>query len=131
MATVTLSDIWLNDAVDPSDSMSFSYAGDSYSISEVLGGGVEGGYASGRTRAYSTTDDDTVTISLGLQWVTSAQRDWLRAHRGLPVCFRDPRGFKVFAAFHALPVELSTMPAADAIDSATITLSSVTFSEVV
>lgn len=128
MSTVTLSDIWLNDAVNPSDSMSFSYAGDSYSISEVLGGGVEGGYASGRTRVYST-DDDAVSIALGLQWVTAAQRDWLRAHRGVPVCFRDPRGFKVFAAFHTLPQEFSTMPAADAVDSATINLSSVTFDE--
>lgn len=128
MATVTLTDIWLNDASDPSDSMAFSYVGDSYSIAETVGGGVEGGYASGRTRVYST-DDDTTSVQFGLQWVTAAQRDWLRAHRGLPVCFRDPRGFKVFGAFHTLPQEFSTMPVAEAVDSASITLSSVTFDE--
>lgn len=130
MATVTLADIWLNDAADPSDRMAFSYAGDSYSVAETLGGGVEGGYASGRSRVYST-DDDTVSVQLGLQWVTAEQRDWLRAHRGLPVCFRDQRGLKVFAGYHELPVEFSTMPLDMAIDNAQITLHSVTFSEAV
>lgn len=128
MATVTLADIWLNDAADPSDRMAFSYAGDSYSVAETLGGGVEGGYASGRSRVYST-DDDTVSVQLGLQWVTAEQRDWLRAHRGLPVCFRDPLGFKVFGAFHTLPQEFSTMPLDMAVDSASVTLSSITFDE--
>lgn len=129
-AVVELSDLFVNDAEDPSDYVVFSYAGDSYQVTSVLGGGVEGGYASGRSRTWST-EDDTVTVNVTLLWVTAEQAAWLIAHRGQTVCFRDPDGRKVFAAFHQVPVGVSTIPAHARVDSAPLSLTSVTFSEAV
>lgn len=130
MSTVTLGAVFLNDAEDPADSMQFATVGDSYRIEETLGGGVEHGYASGRSRLYST-EDDVTTVPLTLVDVTPAQVAWLRSHRGRVVCFRDNRGAKVFGAYLSLPVEFSTMPVDDAIDTAALSLTSTTWSEAV
>lgn len=120
--------VFLNDAESPSDFAVFAYAGDSYQVASNLGGGVESGYASGRSRLYST-QDDTTTVQLTFQWVTAAQTAWLVTHRGRVLCFRDHLGRKVFGAFHEAPVTVSTDPRTYAVDSVQITLTSVTWSE--
>lgn len=124
---VALDAIWFNDAADPSDARAFQCVGDSYQFSDKVGGGVESGYASGRSRSFSTADDDT-TFQGTLQGLSSADRDWLRSKRGKAVCVRDPLGRKVFGVFYDTPftygIEFDNLQCA-------ISLASVTFSEAV
>lgn len=107
--TLDLTAIFLNAAEDPADFMAFEYIGDSYRVDDSLGGGVEHGYASGRSRSWST-DDDVTAVPLTLVYLTEDQITWLRGHRGQTVCFRDAYGEKVYGAYHAVPLQRSTMP---------------------
>lgn len=132
MATLLLTEIFLNDAADPSDYMAFAYAGEDYSLTDSLGGGVDGGYASGRRRSWSTLEDAT-TGQVTFHAVTPSQRAWLRAHRGRTVCFRDHHGNKVFGRYGEVPQSFSTLPVGHSAADNTVTLSlqSVTWSEAV
>lgn len=127
-----LTECWLNDAADPSDRIVLAYVGDAYDVEETLGGGIETGYASGRSRIYST-EDDTTSIKLPLDNLTASDIDWLSAHRGRPLWFRDPRGRKIACAYMSLPVTVSTMPVgfSGTIDKGSLSLTSVTVSEAV
>lgn len=129
-----LKSFFLNVAEDPSDYLALSYVGDSYRVQDVLGGGVEDGYASGRSRLYSTEDDNTV-VTFTAANLTASDLAWLKANRGVTLCFRDHLGRKVFCAYHQAEAELSTAPAgsrwATAQTTMPLTLASVTFSEAV
>lgn len=130
---VALNAIWLNDALDPSDARAFRYVGDSYRVSPKSGGGVESGYASGRSRGYST-EDDTVQVQVTLEGLYAEDSAWLDAHRGRTLCFRDPLGRKFFVAYYESPFTVSTMPAGPGgrrQDTADLTADSVTYSEAV
>lgn len=131
-STVTLDALFLNDAEDPSDFRTFAYVGDSYQVRDSLGGGVESGYASGRSRAYAT-EDDTTTVSFTAANLTGDDLAWLKSKRGRVLCFRDFLGRKVFGMFHDIAPELSTAPAGSrwalANTTAQVTLQSVTFDE--
>lgn len=120
--------IFLNDATDPSDFMAFSFLGDNYQVTPTLGGEVETGYASGRSRLWSNAEDNT-DWPLGFAQVTADQIAWLIGHRGREVCARDHLGRKVFGAYHAAPVTVSTDSRTYAVDTAQVSLSSVTWSE--
>lgn len=129
---VVLDALWLNDAENPSDRMSFAYVGDSYRVAGQVGGGVEHGYASGRSRAYSTEDDIT-TVAFTAANVTAEQVDWLWSHRGRTVCFRDHLGRKVFATYYDVQVEVPTGgdELSQSQQQAPVSLTSTTFSEAV
>lgn len=118
--------VFVNDAEEPADFITLRYIGDSYTVEETLGGEVEGGYASGRSRVWST-EEDTTTITLDLEWIPAEERAWLVAHRGRVLCFRDPDGRMIFAAFHSLPQTVQSRGRL----RGSITLKSVTFSEAV
>lgn len=132
MATVTLDALWLNDAENPSDRMSFAYVGDSFRVTETMGGGVEHGYASGRSRAFST-EDDVTAIAFTATNLTTEQVAWLSEHRGRTVCFRDHLGRKVFATYFEAAVDVPT--GGDGVSQSATTvplaLTSTTFSEAV
>lgn len=127
---LALTSIWLNDAADPSDKMAFDYAGDAYTLTRSVGGGVEGGYASGRLRSWSTAEEKT-TGQITLHALTDAQRAWLVAHLRRTVAFRDHLGSKVFVRFTEVPQSLSTLPVghAAADNNVTLGLTEVTWSE--
>lgn len=120
--------IWLNDAENPSDKIALTFVGDSYRITPRIGGGVDDGYASGRSRTY-TTEGEFITITLGMQWMTDEQISWILDHRGRVLCFRDHTGWKVFCAFHEPGFEISTRVVAD--HTGALTLKSVSFDEAV
>ena len=130
MALVELCHVWLNDALDPADRMSFRYVEDGYTIDRMRGGGVASDYGSGRSRAW-TTPSDVANVMVTLSWTTPTQREWLITHRGRTVCFRDHLGHKIFGAYFSVPVSVSTLPPgyAGANNVATFSLTSVTFDE--
>lgn len=123
---------FLNDARDPSDFCAFAYFED-YTPARTKGGGVETGYASGRSRLWTSADDGWI-IPLTFRFVTPAQIQWLEDHRGTEVCWRDPLGRKVFVSYQVAP---PTVTAGyrdldwNANDSASVELTSVTWSEAV
>ena len=129
-ASLSLCAIFLNDALDPADAMSFRYVEDGYTIDRMLGGGVASDYGSGRSRAW-TTPADTAFVAVTLSWTTPTQREWLVAHRGRTVCFRDHLGHKLFGAYFSVPLSVSTLPVnyVGASNVATLSLTSVTFDE--
>lgn len=133
MATVNLDRLWFNAAADPSDRMSFAYAGDGYQVATSRGGGVEGGYASGRRRGWSTAEVAISVSGLTLHMTTPEQRKWLLDHVGVTVCLRDHLGHKVFGRFQSAPVTVSTLPVGHSAADNQVSLSfeSVTFSEAV
>lgn len=132
MTAVTLTEIFLNDAANPSDFMAFAYAGDEYTLTTSRGGGVEGGYASGRVRGWSTAERRT-TGAVTFHLTTPAQRAWLEAHLGTTVCLRDHHGYKAFGQYRELPTSLSTFPTdfAAADNTVSVSFQSVTWSEAV
>jgi hypothetical protein len=109
-----------------------AYAGDAYPLTPTLGGGVEGGYASGRVRGWST-EEETVSGQFTYELTTPEHRAWFVAHRGRTVSFRDHHGNKVYGQFHAVPQSLSTFPVdfAAANNTLSVAFSSVTWSEAV
>lgn len=127
-----LTDVWLNDAADPSDRLPLQTVGDVYQVTATLGGGVETGYASGRSRLWST-EDDSSQWALTVLAATEEQIAWLVAHRGRVVCVRDLRGRKFFGAYQAVPVEVPTGDDALSLSQQAVSLSltSVTFDEAV
>lgn len=129
-ASLSLCAIFLNDALDPADAMSFRYVEDGYTIDRMLGGGVASDYGSGRSRAW-TTPSDTGMVQVILSWTTPTQREWLIAHRGRTICFRDHLGHKIFGVYFSTPATLSTLPAgySGANNVTTLSLTSVTFDE--
>jgi hypothetical protein len=127
-ATVTLDRLYLNDAESPSDFAAFQYATDSYKVESQLGGGVDSDYASGRSRSWSD-ESDVTGIQVTLTWLTDAQIAWLGDHRGRTVCFRDHIGRKVFAVYFSVPLDVDTSAPSIAQHTASLSLTSVTFSE--
>ena len=129
-ASLSLCAIFLNDALDPADAMSFRKMDDGYSIDHIVGGGVASDYGSGRSRAWTTAADGS-TVAVTLLFTTPVQREWLIAHRGRTVCFRDHLGHKIFGVYFSVPMAISIAPpGADwANNVATLSLTSVTFDE--
>lgn len=132
MSTVALDAIFISDAADPSDYITLAYADDTYSLTESKGGGVEGGYASGRIRTWSTAERLT-SGQFTFHSTTAEERAWLVDHLRTTVCVRDHHGNKVFGVFGDLPQSFSTLPVGHAAADQTVTLQfqSVSWSEAV
>lgn len=104
--TLLLSALWLNDAVNPSDAMSFVYAGDSFKVASSMS--VEArGMAGGRTRLVSKVGTSWTANPI-LPQCTPAQVSWLRAHQGRIVCLRDHQGTKLYGFYAEVPEDKST-----------------------
>jgi hypothetical protein len=104
--TLLLSALVFSDAVDPTDAMSFVYAGDAFKVTSSTS--VEGrDMAGGRVR---------VVRKAGRKWsanpilpaCTPEQAMWLRAHEGAIVCVRDHQGTKLYGFYAETPVSEST-----------------------
>jgi hypothetical protein len=104
--TLPLSALFLADAVDPTDAMSFVYAGDAFKVSSGVSAEARA-MAGGRFRLVSKA---------GVSWsadpilpaCTPAQVAWLRAHQGRVVCLRDHQGTKLYGFYAEVPVSEST-----------------------
>lgn len=105
-AVVLLSALWLSDAVNPSDAMSFVYAGDAFKVASSTE--VEARrMAGGRTRLVSKVGTSW-TAQPVLPQCTPAQIAWLRSHQGRIVCLRDHQGTKLFGFYAEVPEDKST-----------------------
>src|SRR3546814_20600577 len=58
-STVALTEVFLNDPPDPTDSAALAYVGDSLRVTRAVGGGVDHDSAPGRSRAWSPHPADT------------------------------------------------------------------------
>lgn len=105
---VTLTEVWLNSAANPADSLSFEYAGDA--IKSTTGERVDVRQLANRRRLIRRGARSYVSVSLTLPWCTADQVAWLFAHVGELVCLRDHVGSKVYGVFEAVPREASTTP---------------------
>lgn len=108
-STVALTEVFLNDADDPTDFVVLAYVGDSLQVTSVAGGGVDHDYASGRSRAWSD-ESDVTHVRFTATNVTLDDITWLRNHRGQTVWFRDHVGNKVPVVYHTADPSYSTMP---------------------
>lgn len=101
MASVVLDRVWLNDAADLSDSLSFqsSNRGDR----ERVGGSVRA-YANGRQRLVSTATT-TLTLPLVAVAVSWADVEWLREHAGRLLLLRDKPGRRVWGTYFSVDVD--------------------------
>ena len=130
MASVTLRAFFLNAADDPSDYIALEYVGDSFTVSDAIGGGIDHDYASGRSRGWSD-ESDVTSVAFTATLLSLADIAWLKAHRGQTVTFRDHLGTKVHAQYRTATATLSTLPdSLTPVHEMPLALESVTFSEV-
>lgn len=122
-STITLTRLWLNNAADPADLMSFrtpSYTpgatkpGD---VRELAGGRLRLVTRAGRARSHSVV----------LRKLSAEQEAWLDDHLGELLTVRDPAGGKYVATYLGLSVPHTV----DGEDTVTLALSQVTRSEAV
>lgn len=104
--TLLLTALWLSDAVNPSDAMSFPYAGDSFKVSSSVDVSAVR-MAGGRTRLVSKVGTSWSAQPI-LPACTPAQVAWLQAHEGRIVCLRDHQGTKLFGFYAEVPEDKST-----------------------
>lgn len=100
MASVTLRTLWLNDADDLSDSMSFPWMS-KLSVQTAKPGEVRL-MSNGRLRVV-TRAGQTRTFDVDLPNLTRVEVEWLEAHIGRTLLVRDDRGRKIYGAFFTLP----------------------------
>lgn len=125
-----LRSFFLNDAENPGDKLALRFVGDTYRYTPRLGGGIDHGYASGRSRIYST-ESDIATVAFTASRLSWADIGWIIDHRGRTICFRDHMGLKLFVGYHEPPFDLSTLDPSIAIHTVPMSLSSVTWDEAV
>lgn len=101
-----LSALFIADAVDPTDAMSFVYAGDSFKVSSSVSAEARA-MAGGRTRLVSKAGVSWTADPI-LPACTPEQVTWLRAHEGAIVCVRDHQGTKLYGFYAEVPVSEST-----------------------
>lgn len=106
---VDLCAIFINTAADPTDFMSFRYAGKSFSTDSPARGEIR--QLANRRRLI--TQGDAGSMLSDTQQVTLSRIDpdraaWLRAHIGVIACFRDHVGGKFFGAYLSLPRNIET-----------------------
>lgn len=125
MTTVILATVWLSDAANSSDYMSFPLMG-GLSRKRSRNASFDT-MASGRQRRIISAGSPR-SWSLDLPNCTRDQLDWLESHGEATLCVRDDRGHKFFAGFsdddiaeHAYDLE----------GDFTLTLQEITFSEAV
>lgn len=125
MATVTLTTVWLNLALDPTVYVSLPTL-DGLSVERAQDGEVRV-LANGRRRLVRRAGVGR-SASLEVRAATRAEVDWLEDHVGDLVCVRDDRGRKFFGAY--LVVEADEIRGNDFAD-VTLALSEVSHSEAV
>lgn len=124
-ASVTLKTVWLNSATNPSDYKSFPMLSELQVTPSIQGSVVP--YANDRLRVINRSRVSN-EINLTLPECERDQIEWLTAHIGQIMCFRDDRGLRIFAAYFAAPrVENS----GDTTGNVTLKLNEVTFTDVV
>ena len=101
MASVTLSEIWINDTADMSDYVtSYGFAADDETY--AVAGSVRT-MANGRRRTVTRTGT-AVSLSVTLPSVDRTTIAWLRERTGQKVQLRDPYGRKERGVFFSLSV---------------------------
>ena len=99
MASVTLSGVFLNEADDLDDYLSFDSA-----ISVDASDSEEGelrDYAGGRRR-YIGTDNNFASVNLQFSYVSKASREKLETWPGVTLLYRDGRGRMFYGVFTTL-----------------------------
>lgn len=101
MASVTLDRVWLNDAADLDDSVSFYTQG--RGDQQALSGSVRQ-YANGRARLITSASSSLSVpfTAVALEW---ADVQWLRDHIGRVVLFRDKPGRRVWGVYLSVDVD--------------------------
>lgn len=94
--TVTLDGLWLNSALDPTDARYFEANSIVHSPAVTVSAVA---YAGGVFRMKSTPGRQQMA-QVGLLGVTDDGADWLKAHLGAPVWYRDARALK-FCGFYS------------------------------
>jgi len=102
MASVALSTLWLSDAADLSDFISFPLMSKLTPTEEINGDFRE--YAGGVQRLM-TRPGEVTTVPVTLTCCDRAQVNWLRAHKGRVLLVRDNTGRKVYGAYKALSMD--------------------------
>lgn len=92
---VTLGQLWLHDAAELSDSIAVEV----HEITHAPAVNVRTDpYAGGNFRAVVVAGVQANT-AVTLSFLTDEQQAWLRAHIGVLVCYRDPRGEKFYGLY--------------------------------
>jgi hypothetical protein len=104
--TLLLSALFLSDAVDPTDTMSFVYAGDAFKVTSSTSAEARA-MAGGRFRLVSKAGRSWSADPI-LPACTPERVTWLRAHEGRVVCLRDHQGTKLYGFYAEVPVSEST-----------------------
>ena len=99
-AVVRLRTLWLNDAANPADAVSFPLMSE-LQVAPAIRGEVHR-YAGGRSRSV-TRKGVTRPVEATLANCTRAQVAWLEAHIGLPVFVRDDRGRRLVGTYLEVP----------------------------
>lgn len=124
MTAAALTGLWLNEAVDPSQSRNFLFM----SLLQVTPAQQArvAAYAGGRVRLI-TTPGQPRAVSITLQACSTDDRAWLEARVGVVLWVRDDRGRRLTAAYSSVQV---AEHAYDDECDITLTLNEITFSDV-
>lgn len=101
MASVKLTQLWVNDALDPLDYLTFRYA----TLNDVPSTSVEvRRYAGGTARAIRRPGVAR-TVNATILRIGPSERDWLIEHLGRVVAVRDGYGRRVFGVYQQIPLD--------------------------